>query len=217
MARIVTSSMISDIRGSIGGLTFSRNPAGLFVRSRIKPLNPPTYYSGNPRAMMAAASGSWRNLSFPDRELWIAAAPPGTTGHNLFVSYYINAALVGLSPVSAPPIPQALTGNSFASVTIDQGTGVFTLDFNLNFASNNYIFIQASQPMSQGQVFNKKFMRHIGTQGMAGTNTFDIGTYYGSRFNFAPRTGFKFFVQVQEYNYVGNNIGPPYQAYGICT
>jgi hypothetical protein len=75
MAVIKTGQVIVDIRGSIGGVTFSRNGSGAFVRNKVQPIDPNTPGQGRSRARFGTLSSSWRALTPAQRDSWIAAAP----------------------------------------------------------------------------------------------------------------------------------------------
>ncbi len=71
MAIIAVGPVVSDIRGSINGVTFGRNRAGLFARQRVVPVDPNTPAQVFARAIMAAASIAWRNTLTPaQRTAW---------------------------------------------------------------------------------------------------------------------------------------------------
>ncbi|HUW59124.1 MAG TPA: hypothetical protein VMZ92_20980, partial [Planctomycetota bacterium] len=73
MANILTSAAITDIRGSMGGLTFSRNAGGAYIRARIKPINPNSARQVAIRQGMAQLSGRWSTvLTAIQRTAWLA-------------------------------------------------------------------------------------------------------------------------------------------------
>lgn len=59
MATIETGSIVSDIRGSIGGETYSRNPGGLYVKARSSPAQPASAYRDTVQAALTALTQAW--------------------------------------------------------------------------------------------------------------------------------------------------------------
>jgi hypothetical protein len=69
---------VADGRGSIGGVTFSRNRYGSYARKRVVPVNPNTTAQIRARSDFQTAATSWRALTDADRAAWTnyAAATP---------------------------------------------------------------------------------------------------------------------------------------------
>lgn len=59
MASILTSLGIAEIRGSVGGMTFSKNHYGAYVRNRSIPVNPNTALQVAVRATLAFLTNRW--------------------------------------------------------------------------------------------------------------------------------------------------------------
>ena len=62
MARIKFSSLVNDIRGSVGGVTFSRNANGAYTRNRTKGTNRKSVGQLSVRALFTGLSSAYRNL-----------------------------------------------------------------------------------------------------------------------------------------------------------
>ena len=67
--------MITDIRGSQGGTTFSRNTFANYMRNKTSPVNPNTVAQQLVRNRLAAMSQSWGGLTAAQRTAWIDGAP----------------------------------------------------------------------------------------------------------------------------------------------
>ena len=74
-ALILFGGGVSELRGSIGGTTFSRNSSGAYARNRTKPVNPNTTSQSRVRTLFSAIAQMWRGLSESDRLTWINLAP----------------------------------------------------------------------------------------------------------------------------------------------
>lgn len=71
MALIQVGPIVSDIRGSINGVTFGRNRAGIFARQRVVPVDPASPIQGVRRSQLAFLSGQWATvLSVAQRQGW---------------------------------------------------------------------------------------------------------------------------------------------------
>lgn len=74
MAQIRFSNLVNDIRGAVGGVTFSRSASGATVSARKSRRRAHRSRSGSGRAPLIAAAQHWRTLSDSQRGSWIEAA-----------------------------------------------------------------------------------------------------------------------------------------------
>lgn len=62
---------IIEARGSIAGMTFSRNKSGAYARARVKPVNPNTARQDQVRAALALLTARWsQTLTIAQRTAW---------------------------------------------------------------------------------------------------------------------------------------------------
>lgn len=98
MARLL-SPIVSIMRGSVGGITFTANTFHQIVaRARTAPVQPGTNYQSMIRSAFTTASVAWRQMTEPNRQLWREYAktvtytgPLGTyqiPGRSMFISNY---------------------------------------------------------------------------------------------------------------------------------
>lgn len=86
MAIFRPGPVVADIRGSSNGTTFSRNRFGLYIRARVKPVNPATPRQTSARDRLTQCQTRYRDTLTPaQREGWDALAE-GTSGSNRFGS-----------------------------------------------------------------------------------------------------------------------------------
>lgn len=120
MAIITPSSTISEIRGSIGDETFSKNHYRPYVKARVSPVQPDTAKQISSRGSISNLNNAWRSLSENDRLRWInfAAETFSTarlserhklTGYSAFARAYLagfygNGSTSGV-PVKNTPVP----------------------------------------------------------------------------------------------------------------
>lgn len=74
MASLENSSLVNDLRGSVGATTFSRNRAGKIAYARQSPIFPNTARQQQANAQIRAIVLRWQNLTNDQRQQWIHAA-----------------------------------------------------------------------------------------------------------------------------------------------
>ena len=70
MAIITFAAPLSGIRGTIGGITYSANKAGPYIRSRGIPSNPKSLKQGNQRSVLADEAQAWATLTPTQQAGW---------------------------------------------------------------------------------------------------------------------------------------------------
>jgi len=71
---LFSSSVFSEIRGSIGGTTYTRNASGMIARQRVKPVDPQTNAQSECRSRFGGLADTWSNvLTQAQRDGWDAA------------------------------------------------------------------------------------------------------------------------------------------------
>ncbi|GAH69391.1 unnamed protein product, partial [marine sediment metagenome] len=123
MASIQLGSIVSDIRGSVAQVTYSRNQGGLFARERVTPSDPGSAAQVLARAAVTACSQYWSDtLTQGQRDDWKTYAgqyprtdrwgnPKRVTGYLWFlavnVAWYRTKEAIGWeNPPSRAPLPQ---------------------------------------------------------------------------------------------------------------
>lgn len=128
MARLINSTF-GDIRGSVGGTTFSRNKSGAIMRNKIKPTNRNTTVQINNRAAIASITQTFKNITATQQAQWAAFASDGNrfnpmrkmntgglTGFNAFLALNktidtVNRKQSANSKVTFPCTPTPIVGN----------------------------------------------------------------------------------------------------------
>lgn len=134
------SQLVTSASGKIGGIVASRNAAGSYFRSRVKPTNPKTLAQSGARSQFATASKQWQNLTDSVRgawKMWAAEHPKrdrlgvtvARTGQQEYVGQWIANTAAAVAVAVTPPPGDRVTPPVFASATISAATGVgsFTL------------------------------------------------------------------------------------------
>ena len=139
MAVIRTASIVADIRGSVGDVTYSRNLGGAYVKAKWIPSGAPTQPQLDSQAALTALSQYWdTTVTEAQRICWrnyAQAHPrPGrfgdlrrTTGYHAFLRHnlpwarYTTASLIDDPPTAEPcplPAPAATLAQATDTLTI---------------------------------------------------------------------------------------------------
>lgn len=81
MARVTYGSGVTELAGSIGGVTFQKNASGNIAKLRANPVVNPTALQAGYQTNMATLVAFWPTLSQANKDLWdaLAAAHDHTT------------------------------------------------------------------------------------------------------------------------------------------
>jgi hypothetical protein len=162
------SLLISQGSGSIGGLTFSHNKGGAYIRARTIPTNPMSAYQQAVRALMIQLVGAWSDtLTQDQRDAWAVYAdnvllpdklgePRKISGLNHYVRSNVPRLLTAeaaLARVDDAPVTFNL--GEYETPTIDAITAADD-DFDLAFnaadawatAVGGGLIVYASRPQS---------------------------------------------------------------------
>ena len=134
--------LLTSMSGSLGGLTFSHNRGGAYVRDRAVPTQPNTAQQAAVKAIFGALSTAWRaTLTAAQRDDWdlYAAATPLTdklgqpffpTGLNMFIRGNTGLAQGAFDVIFPGPVTPGLpTFTAPSAVSIEATTNVATIAF----------------------------------------------------------------------------------------
>jgi hypothetical protein len=118
MAKIKTSALIADIKGTVGGNVFAANKGGNYVRRWKKGTNANTVSQQVVRDLFATQSGLWRTLTEEQRSSWITGAVNFPyldslgesriySGQQLFNKLNNNLIQAGFATIESCPTPQS--------------------------------------------------------------------------------------------------------------
>lgn len=175
-----TGLLTSDMRGKIGGVSFSKNGSGNFIRRTNVPSDKKTPIQTNYRSDFHYLASCYRGLDSRSMQEWISTALQvpfvdslGKTyylsGFNFFM--YINQALVanGFSMISTAPSiyynnVESLTGVKF-SITTTPGNEDITFKCDNALAVGFTYIIQSTGVVSNGINYPKNFKKIISLVG----------------------------------------------------
>lgn len=170
---------IVDARGSMGGMTVSRNRSGAYARARITPINPQSPRQSVIRAIIAQITAAWANLlDDAQRAAWAIFAdnvPANNklgqviklSGFNQYVKSNTVLLNAGMTTVEDAPILFTLPGEDPTFATeIDAGTGIISVAFDdtRDWVGEDIsgLVVQMGIPVSPGIKFFNNPWRHAG-------------------------------------------------------
>jgi len=203
--KIKWGALVTDGRGKIGGQVASKNRSGAYMRTKVSPSNPQTSFQLAVRAILAALSSGWRDLTQEARDSWDNAVNDfqktnvfgdvtTPTGKNLYTR--LNAALSSVNESLLTTAPSAAEVFE-AVVSISTNTAGPT-DLQIGVTGTNAAMtyqVIATAPVSAGKSFVKSEYRQIGVMPAAQPMPYDISSLYTAKFG-ASIVGKKVFVKI---------------------
>lgn len=186
MANIRFGSLVSDARGSVGGMTISAGRGGPIIRARRKPVNPRSALQEVQRGRQAYLARHWSHtLTAQQRADWNAYAAATSWTNKLGDSIEINgnAAFMRLSalllligePVRAEG-PTAMGHAGGITITFDANTDTGNIEFDEPGGAydkdldDDWVIVFMGLPVEAGNARSRKGFRYIGsTEGDSGT------------------------------------------------
>ena len=180
MALVRLGAGITDIRGSIGGTTFSKNRFGNYMRARTTPVNPRSQRQLTMRAIVASVSAAWSGvLTVFQRAAWEVYADSivvsnklgeqvKLTGFNQYIRTNSFNLQNGGARIDDGPIILTLPGaDTLFDVVVDEASQELevTFDESLNWVdqSAGLMGVYMSKPQSAGTTFIQGPWRLAGT------------------------------------------------------
>jgi len=157
MAIMTPGPLISEIRGSQGGTTFSRNRHGQYTRQRSNPINPNTALQIAARERFNTLATYWRDTllqaerdgwdTYADGTNWINGVGQVThlTGMNHFIRSNGFRLVAGAAIVAAAPVVMGLPAQEeLWSHAADSATQQITVSYTFpaDVDDQNYYFYQ---------------------------------------------------------------------------
>ena len=134
------SAILTQASGSVGGITASRNRAGMYFRARAVPVNPNTAAQVALRVIFGNLATQWNVLTKPQRDAWTTYAinvpvtgklgdPITLTGQQMYIRNNTARLQAGLPPVDDGPIDFSQDSLSSVSIGPVAATDLLTVIF----------------------------------------------------------------------------------------
>jgi len=161
---------VTDARGSVGGVTFSRNSFGPYQRARVTPVNPQTARQVLVRSSIAFLSNRWANtLTAAQRTAWglyaSSVAMQDSLGATIYLSgynHYIRSntirKMLALPVIDAgPTIFEIPAQDPTYAITASEATQMLTSTFDVTMdwalEDGGYIVFFAGKPQNAQRNF----------------------------------------------------------------
>jgi hypothetical protein len=140
MAKFTAGPTVGQVSGSVGGLTFSHNRGGQYMRRRAVPVTSTTPAALAAKATLADATAAFQSLTANQRLAWKewALSNPVTdslgqritlTGHAAYVGNRARMVRAALTPLTSPPTDPTPPAFLTVTQTTDIGLGTTELAF----------------------------------------------------------------------------------------
>jgi hypothetical protein len=227
MALIKFGALVAEARGKEGGMVFSRNKGGAYVKVKVTPTNPQTFYQAQQRGAMGSVSQSWRALTQAQRDAWgvFAQGAPVTNifGDQVFLSGFgafckcnRNLRLLGLATLTTPAAISAF-GN-FTALAVTSASGVITATWTISGnAAGIRFFYDATPGLPAGKKFVKNYYRLILADSAAPISPKVLTTVYVARFGAAPLVGQRMNLRIRQVDNVSGWDTFPVEVTTIAT
>jgi hypothetical protein len=230
MAIITTSPIVSEIRGSVGTQTFSKNHYRAYVKTRKAPTQSASLYASLARSNMSDATSFWFGETEATKQAWVDFAPyffahnrlgkaSRLSGFNAYIRAWMHILYAG-SPSNPEPIPcgHAPRIISFTSTFLHTGLAVtLTLD---RIDSRFYYYIQTSDYASPGKMSNNSvaFYNCKGGPLTGTTMSPSISSNFNARFpGLSGNAGLKLFLKVYMIDTHNGVAFPPVYVSGVIV
>jgi hypothetical protein len=140
MAKVVLGGLASQISGAAGGIVWSRNRAGAYIRARVHPTVSESQFALAAKANMAMVSSQWATLSDSQRGAWATWSGNNSVtdrmgmkqtlaGNAAYMRLNGRLAALGVTLIDLPPVASAPLSLTAAALTADVGAGDFQVAF----------------------------------------------------------------------------------------
>lgn len=166
MAQIKLGSLVTGIRGKIGGTIVQGGRTGYQMRNLVQPRKARTNTSSISRNYFAWLSRSWSVLAFEDRALWVAFATFQTrlnkfgdvyipTGFQMFMEFNLfNHSIDGTVFLNVPPDPDAILPITNVDVIANGSTNDYRVTWDNPTAGNHQQVVMYAYPLCRMGAFS---------------------------------------------------------------
>lgn len=198
MALAKYGAIVSELRGKEGGIVFSRNSYGGYVKQKVSPINPQTRYQQEVRAQLGTIAQQWSGLPDALKQDWKQLGQQVLrvnrfgdqtyyTGFSIFVKLNRNRTILGQSIIDTPPVIPTiptLTLTNLEAIVTDGRLTTLALSYTATGGSalTDYrLAIDATPPINTGRRFVKNFYRQLGAIQLS-VSPIDILASYVARY-----------------------------------
>jgi hypothetical protein len=167
MAKVKNPFLSSEARGSVGGMTASRNTMGAYMRAKASPVQPRSESQQKRRYALQKLTREYQDLTSIQIGNWndFASNWPVTdvfgdsisiTGLDWYVSLNSRLAAINATSLSVPPLNPNSTFNTTVSIFQHVSTGNIMMNLSGSIAVGAAIWLSYSSNLPKSSTFTKK-------------------------------------------------------------
>jgi hypothetical protein len=171
MALVKFSAVVSEARGKEGGVIFSRNTYGSYIKSKVSPTNPQTIYQQTQRGTFTNIAQTWRTLTEVQKASWTLLGQQATrvnifgdqtnySGFSVFMKCNRNRVLTGQAILTTAPTLPTIPSLTLTNFTAVAGVASMTVVFTPTpVGATNYLAVYITPQILGGRRFVKNYRR----------------------------------------------------------
>jgi len=231
VATIKYGAVVTELRGSIGGMTFQTSNRQLTLRTKNK-CKTQFQSGGNKQEKtalknhLAYVASFWRTLSPAEQANYAAAAPSfpfydkygvayTPSAFQLFCWQNLNWLNVGQTAKGVAPVPVTLPDFSGLTFTVDTTTN-YKLNWTNKVVGNWKLSLFTGRGFSSGKASFNSSMKQVATPNVTGLNSLNDFAGYSAIFG-TPITGQKYQIIFKAISIDQGIASSPYIITTICA
>lgn len=209
MALVKFGAGVSEMRGKEGGVIYSRNAYGSYIKTKVSPINPQTARQLEERTLMGNQAQNWAGLSASEKAGWVNLGSQVTrinrfgdttnySGFSLFMKCNRNIVLAGGSAVDEAPTVPTIPVLNAVSVTAGLGIDEINLTFTPTPVPAGYaMLVYMTNNILTGRSFVKNYYRFICKVAAAQTSPQELKDEWAAVFSNVMVVGARIFVKAK--------------------
>jgi len=196
MAKVLFGALATDARGKIGGIVYSKNRNGAYVRTKVSPTQALTDRRSTIHERLAGLAQYWSGILTPDQvAAWNAFSMNnpvtdifGRAQHLSGIQTFVrcNGVILncGGTQIDDPPPDLSISPLITAVPTLTAGApDIASLAYTPTPAGANIkVQVFATQPLPSGRTFTKPFLRWIGASAANAASPYNFAAAYLAKF-----------------------------------
>lgn len=222
------SALVTQVSGSLGGITFAHNQGGMYMRARSLVTNPASEAQQVIRNAMSSAHTAWRALTEEIRYAWKNYAqgtpltnPLGDSKHisglAMFLRQFVSRAQADVTQITVAPDMPGLT--TLSEVTVTQHLAQDAFDFAYNagddwcITTGGYLAVFQSDPYANVNNFFKGPYNYLGK--LLGKTAAPPASPFFANSLTPLESGQRYFFRVIAVDYQGRMSAPQFLQFDV--
>lgn len=209
MALVKFGAGVSEMRGKEGGVIYSRNAYGSYIKTKVSPVNPQTGNQQTQRSLMGNLSQAWSVLTAGEKAAWDNIGAQVTrvnrfgdsttyTGFSLFMRLNRNLSACGVSAITTAPSVPTISDLKITSFACQQTAPTMDLVFTPTpLGAGEYLVVYATPNIMTGRRFVKNFYRLVSKATGSVTSPIDFYSAWSAYYSTTLVAGASIFVKAK--------------------